>query len=153
MSYRELKERIAKELLKESLMQVEEFFFCLDSDEEEEQRSSRFPCFECGSSHGTHWHHIIPRSFGGKKTIPLCSSCHGKAHHKVISGTHLIKAGLERARKRGVVLGRKRITDFRKIYELRDRGVSIRGIAKMMGISKSSVQNYLSIRKFGNLGT
>jgi len=36
-------------------------------------------CFECGKK-ATYNHHVIPRSLGGKKTIPLCSTCHPKAH-------------------------------------------------------------------------
>ena len=37
-------------------------------------------CFECGVLAETHDHHIIPASRGGKKTVPLCLSCHGSAH-------------------------------------------------------------------------
>jgi len=36
-------------------------------------------CFECGNK-ATEQHHIIPRVYGGKRTIPLCSSCHMKVH-------------------------------------------------------------------------
>lgn len=41
-------------------------------------------CFECGVSgqdKELHQHHVVPRSRGGNKTLPLCHSCHDKAHH------------------------------------------------------------------------
>ena len=28
-----------------------------------------------------HKHHVVPRSLGGKKTIKICSVCHGKIHN------------------------------------------------------------------------
>lgn len=36
-------------------------------------------CFECGEPK-EEMHHVIPKSKGGEKTIPLCIDCHGKAH-------------------------------------------------------------------------
>ena len=68
-----------------------------------------YKCFECGTSESIQHHHIIPRSLGGTKTIPLCSICHGKAHgikrNKQIDIGRLTKEGLMRAKARGVVLG------------------------------------------------
>ncbi len=37
-------------------------------------------CFECGLPAECD-HHVVPRSKGGTKTVPLCGVCHGKAHH------------------------------------------------------------------------
>ena len=37
-------------------------------------------CFECGATDNLHEHHVVPRSLGGTKTIPLCGDCHGKVH-------------------------------------------------------------------------
>jgi hypothetical protein len=37
------------------------------------------PCFECGAPAECH-HHVVPRVFGGTKTVPLCDGCHSKAH-------------------------------------------------------------------------
>lgn len=37
------------------------------------------PCFECGKP-AEHRHHVVPRSLGGTKTIPLCTPCHRKVH-------------------------------------------------------------------------
>lgn len=36
-------------------------------------------CFECDEP-AIHWHHVVPRVKGGSRTVPLCRSCHGKAH-------------------------------------------------------------------------
>ena len=36
-------------------------------------------CFECGNP-ATENHLVIPKSMGGTKTVPLCSSCHMKIH-------------------------------------------------------------------------
>jgi hypothetical protein len=71
-----------------------------------------YKCFECGTSECIQHHHIIPRSLGGTKTIPLCSICHGKAHgikrNKQIDIGRLTKEGLMRAKARGVKLGNPR---------------------------------------------
>lgn len=37
------------------------------------------PCFECEAP-TDHDHHVVPRSLGGTKTVPLCHACHAKAH-------------------------------------------------------------------------
>ena len=39
-------------------------------------------CFECGANSNIHQHHVVPKTLGGKKTIPLCGACHGKVHNK-----------------------------------------------------------------------
>ena len=66
-------------------------------------------CFECGTAECIQHHHVVPRSVGGSQTIPLCSICHGKVHgikrEKQINISELTKAGLERARAKGVKLG------------------------------------------------
>lgn len=38
-------------------------------------------CFEC-SKPAQHLHHVVPRSCGGTKTLPLCEQCHGLVHDK-----------------------------------------------------------------------
>jgi hypothetical protein len=65
-------------------------------------------CFECGKVASEN-HHVIPKSLGGKKTIPLCGSCHALVH--AMDGkrrdrhSELTKLGLQRAKDRGVILG------------------------------------------------
>ena len=72
-------------------------------------------CFECGTMECIQHHHVIPRSLGGTKTIPLCSICHGKVHgikrDKQINVSELTKEGLKRAKANGVVLGNPRLSE------------------------------------------
>lgn len=64
-------------------------------------------CFECGGTSGIHQHHVIPKSLGGTKTIPLCEKCHGVIHGITFSNhSELTKRGLDKAKKNGVRLGR-----------------------------------------------
>ena len=64
-------------------------------------------CFECDEPAQCN-HHIIPKSLGGTKTIPLCLSCHSKVHGKdFVKMSKLKKIGLEKAKKRGIFPGRK----------------------------------------------
>ena len=39
----------------------------------------RIKCFEC-EKQAHHNHHVVPRSRGGKRTVPLCCKCHGLIH-------------------------------------------------------------------------
>jgi len=41
-------------------------------------------CFEC-SGPSTVQHHVVPKSKGGTKTLPLCDECHAKAHDSRLS--------------------------------------------------------------------
>jgi len=53
-------------------------------------------CWECEViGLPIHNHHPVPEVRGGTKTIPLCESCHGKAHHrnKNMSTSALVKEG------------------------------------------------------------
>jgi len=47
-------------------------------------------CFEC-SNKATFDHHVIPKEFGGTKTIPLCSDCHGKVHDKDLTSMKVLR--------------------------------------------------------------
>jgi hypothetical protein len=64
-------------------------------------------CFECGSFENIHYHHIVPSTMGGTKTIPLCIICHGKVHNRdFVKYKELQRIGIERAKKNGVFIGR-----------------------------------------------
>ncbi len=57
-------------------------------------------CFEC-DGHATEEHHIIPKSLGGTKTVPLCAICHAKVHGLQNTGRadlapELTKRGLDK---------------------------------------------------------
>jgi hypothetical protein len=43
---------------------------------------TRATCFECDTTEHIHHHHVVPRSLGGTRTIPLCERCHGLVHSK-----------------------------------------------------------------------
>lgn len=61
-------------------------------------------CFECDRP-AEHDHHVVPRSKGGTRTVPLCEECHGKVHETNMKISSLTKMGLERARAAGVEFG------------------------------------------------
>jgi hypothetical protein len=68
-------------------------------------------CFECGLDGDLHYHHVIPETLGGTKTIPLCLICHGKVHNKkFVNHKELQRIGIERAKKEGRFLGRAKGT-------------------------------------------
>ena len=54
-------------------------------------------CFECDSDKNIHHHHVVPKSIGGTKTIPLCGDCHGLVHNKNL--THMSELILKKKRK------------------------------------------------------
>jgi 5-methylcytosine-specific restriction endonuclease McrA len=68
-------------------------------------------CFECGNS-ATENHHVIPKSLGGTKTVPLCSSCHMKVHG--LDGTRRAESHVENT-KRG--LDKFRAWDLFTVYQ------------------------------------
>jgi hypothetical protein len=64
------------------------------------------PCFECGKP-AKNRHHVVPRILGGKKTVPLCDTCHSLAHGRTGSWntSELTKAALEQKREEGRFTG------------------------------------------------
>ena len=52
-------------------------------------------CFECGIDGEIHNHHVVPKSKGGTKTVPLCIICHGKIHGRdFLNHKQLTRQGL-----------------------------------------------------------
>ncbi len=64
-------------------------------------------CWECGRGGDLHQHHVVPRSRGGTRTVPLCEDCHGKAHHRVrrMSTSRLTRDAMAHKRARGEYTG------------------------------------------------
>jgi len=64
-------------------------------------------CFECELEDDfIADHHVVPRSKGGTKTVPLCKKCHGLVHGRNFLNTStLTREGLAAAKLRGVKLG------------------------------------------------
>lgn len=109
-------------------------------------------CFECGSTNDVQHHHVIPRSLGGTKTIPLCLSCHRLSHGitKKPKNSHseLVRIGLENAKRKGKQLGRpegstKSDQDILKQYPAIVKQLkaerSIRETAKLCDVANGTV--------------
>ena len=62
-------------------------------------------CYECGSKEDIQQHHVVAKSRGGTKTLPLCGYCHRVGAHgmKRHSGDHsrLTREGLARKKATG----------------------------------------------------
>jgi hypothetical protein len=64
-------------------------------------------CFECGDI-ANHKHHVIPKIYGGTKTINLCAGCHSKIHsHHLLKTSEMTKAGMQRLKDQGKYTGGK----------------------------------------------
>lgn len=70
-------------------------------------------CFECDAP-AEHYHHVVPRSLGGTRTIPLCIACHSKVHGRPLTSSRLIKAGRARAKAEGKIWGGHRVKSIDK---------------------------------------
>lgn len=114
-------------------------------------------CFECDAP-ADHEHHVVPRVFGGTRTVPLCHTCHGKAHGRARGfrdTSELTKTALHERKARGVKLGgaalgweRTEATDAEgrrviaaverealavaRIRELRAQGFTLRAVAEVL---------------------
>ncbi len=105
-------------------------------------------CFEYGAT-AEHEHHVIPRSLGGTRTVPVCGACHSKVHSVSLTDVRRLTAvALAAKRARGEVSGTVplgyRDEDGRlvpdpgeqaavaRIRELRSEGVSYERIARQL---------------------
>lgn len=67
-------------------------------------------CWECGAP-AAEWHHVVPASLGGRRTVPLCAACHALADGRGVPTAGetrhqaLMRAGLERRLARGMDVG------------------------------------------------
>ena len=100
----------------------------------------KIECFECGKPAKCN-HHVIPKSLGGKRTVPLCLKCHGLVHDRnFMRHKELQKKGIEAAKKAGKYTGRtgrksgtlKYPDAPAKVKELRKQGKSIRKIGDIL---------------------
>ena len=73
-------------------------------------------CFECESTEEIHLHHVVPRSLGGTRTVPLCGRCHSLVHSKDLTriGTLTSKA-MKRKIRRAEYVGGKVPYGFRNV--------------------------------------
>jgi hypothetical protein len=117
-------------------------------------------CCNC-KSEATQVHHIVPLILGGNDTlgnlVSLCDGCHAKVHgKKACDHVALTKAGLQRARERGVRLGgtggahaslagmnearRRKAREHKAtvkplVTHLRQQGMTLQGIAETLNAS------------------
>jgi hypothetical protein len=84
-------------------------------------------CFECGNP-AENYHHVVPKTKGGRKTVPLCLECHSKVHGRQMAHPALTQFGLQKAKSRGVLLGAARPGAPRLTTEARKVGTQ-RGAA------------------------
>lgn len=107
-------------------------------------------CFECEAGGDIHMHHVVPKSLGGTKMVPLCERCHGLVHDVGMVGhTRLIRQGIEKTRSKGTRLGRPPghtdspdalMARYPDIIRCLDEGKSIRVTAKTTDRSTATVQ-------------
>lgn len=87
-------------------------------------------CFECGRKADVD-HHILPQSKGGKKTIPLCATCHSLVHDaKLVSLSELIKQGQKKRLKKPIT---------QKIIKMFKKGIKISKIANILKIKHNTI--------------
>ena len=122
-------------------------------------------CCNCCSYEGNNiiFHHIVPLSLGGTNNItnivPICEKCHNLIHHQYHNDrqqdTHsdLIKAGMQRAKEDGKIIGRKALTiemipdDFKKIHypKIKDKEITIAELSRQLGMSRTTIYKYIKI--------
>lgn len=109
-------------------------------------------CFECSSTDNIHRHHVIPKSLGGKKTIPLCGNCHGKIHGLDFTNhSFLTKQALAEKKKQGVKLGynRKEVRDgIKRYHEQKEANPKqIKTVQKEVDQKKQSIKTIIVLLK------
>ena len=125
-------------------------------------------CFECDEP-ADHQHHVVPRSMGGTRTIPLCALCHATVHDTGITTSDLTARAMRAKAARGEYIGGQTPYGYRvascgvlleedeyeqsaiaEMVRLRAQGLSIRKVADRLtlngfmsrtgrAVSKSSV--------------
>lgn len=108
-------------------------------------------CFNCGAVGPVHHHHVVPRSLGGVATVPLCGSCHGKAHgHEGLRSTsELTKAAMRAKAARGEAVGHPRlgyrVVDGRPVADPAEASAVARAVAlRASGLTLRALADALS---------
>lgn len=83
-------------------------------------------CFECGCADELHDHHVVPRSLGGTRTVPLCIECHAKAHSTVMRRGNLTSLAMQAKRERGEYTGGR----VRYGYRVAEDGVTVEPVER-----------------------
>lgn len=116
-------------------------------------------CFECESYGEIDNHHVVPKSLGGTKTIPLCYKCHGLVHNKdFVKHRALLLKGVAKAKTEGKFKGRKKGSiksdekllkekkslDIIKLYK---ENMSYRKISNILGVSSTTICKVIAAYK------
>ena len=125
---------------------------------------SKDKCFECGSFKDIHFHHVVPKSKGGKIAIPLCVKCHGIIHNRdFLKHKNLQRDGIERAKKRGVYKGRNngsvetldqlisKPKNKLAMKHLKDGKLKKNEIAKLVGLHSNTITKLVKVIQENNL--
>ena len=106
-------------------------------------------CFECGKP-AFDKHHVVPKSLGGTKTVPLCPDCHGMVHGiNRVKSHRLQMEGIRKAKESGVYFGRRegacKVTDNLKTEAigLVRSGMTVGNAAAEIGVSRRTLQRYM----------
>jgi hypothetical protein len=106
-------------------------------------------CLECGKPSHV-FHHIVPKSLGGTRTVPLCYRCHSLIHSiTAVNISALVKAGIAKAIANGKHIGKPRKYDnfqVDKIINLLNELKSIRAVGRNLGIPESSIRRIMKRR-------
>lgn len=123
-------------------------------------------CFECDATENLHHHHVVPRSLGGTKTIPLCERCHSLVHSKDFTSTGaLTSKAMQKKKAQGLYTGGRAPFGFKLgddgetlvpnpaeveiilcAQELRRDGHSLRGISAELAERGMLTRNGLPFR-------
>ncbi len=108
-------------------------------------------CFECGKVGQGDFHHVVPKSKGGTRSVFLCLYHHGLVHGiKRVHHKELQAAGIAAAKKAGKYWGRKKGTLKARpdiAFDLQNEGWSGDEIALILSVSRPTVFRYLKQAK------
>jgi DNA-binding NarL/FixJ family response regulator len=111
-------------------------------------------CFECGKT-AKHEHHVIPKSLGGNKTVPLCEDCHSKVHETDLRLVNLQREAVKRTIAEYKLLGKQwggggwnktNPEIYEEIKSLRKEGYKLKDIASKYKISIPTIWKILNNR-------
>lgn len=100
-------------------------------------------CFECGLP-ATFNHHVVPKSLGGKKTVPLCKKCHSIVHSPESSLCIKKLARIAGSRKPYKL----NLEKCHRLEQLRGKA-TCREAAKIVGVSHDTVHRFWKMKGVG----
>jgi hypothetical protein len=112
-------------------------------------------CINCHGKKNLQLHHIVPLAIGGTNTyeniVWVCGKCHSKIHNKssLLEASRLIKEGIQRAKEKGVRLGRPTATlpkDFKYYYDKwKQKEITAVKFAKLLGVGRATLYRHIKL--------